>query len=111
MTPRIAASITLTIANGQTDSTTADLGPATAVGLITPGALTSTSVSFLALAPDDTTWLPVYRDDGSPYTVTVAPSRYTMLDPVVLVGARKVRVRAGAAESAQRSLALLTAYV
>lgn len=100
------AGFTATIANGQTKSGAVDLGGRTLQGIFTPGALTGTALTFEAAPTADGTYVPVRKEDGSAYTLTVAASRYTRVDATLFAGLRFIKVVSGSSEGAERVLNL-----
>lgn len=97
---------TVTIASGQTVSGAVSLGGASLVGIITPAALTGTTLTFQASA-DGTTYVPVYTTAGVAASVTVAASRYTAVPPTTIPGAPYLKVVSGSAEGADRTITLV----
>lgn len=68
-------------------------------GIIMPGSWTTANLTFAASAESDGTFVPVYDDAGTEYTVTAAASRCIQIDPVKLAGARYIKVRSGTSGS------------
>jgi len=93
---------TLTILNGETDSNAIDLNGNTATHLITPAALTNSSIRFKA-SMDGVTFYPVYKNDGTNtlYSITVATSeaRWYPLDLATFKGARWIELNVASAET------------
>lgn len=103
-TVKQAASVT--IANGQTVSNGVDLGELALVGMQLPSALTSVAITFQA-SHDGVTYAAITKIDGTAYTVTSAPSKYIIIPPADLAGARFLKVVGGSAEAADRNIILL----
>lgn len=98
-----------TIPNGAATPTVGvDIKDHEVVAVRTPVALTSTTMSFTAATTLNGTYLPVYKEDGTPYSVTVAATRSTKIDPAALRGLRFIKPVMGANEAAQRALELVT---
>jgi hypothetical protein len=98
--------IDVVIAADGTTSASVGLSGRALVAIETPGALTSVSLTFLAA--QGTTFVPIYSDAGSAYSVTVAASRHILIDPAKLVGVTNLKVVMGSAEAAERTLTLIT---
>lgn len=101
---------TTTISSGQTVSAEIDLGGTTPVALITPAALTGTTVTFQAATTTGGTFNTVMKD-GATLSVTVAASRFVVLQPSDFAGVRFLKVVSGSSEGADRTLTLATRYV
>ena len=97
---------TVTILNGQTVSNKVDLGELAVVGMQLPAALTGVTITFQA-SHDDVTYVSVTKVDGTTYTITVAPSKYVIIPPADLAGARFIKVVSGAAEATDRDIVLM----
>ena len=78
---------TVTIANGQTVSNGINLNEQQVVGLVTPAALTGVAITFQA-SHDGVTYSAVTKEDGTAYSITVAPSKYVMIPRDALGGDR-----------------------
>lgn len=96
---------TVTIANGQTVSGAIDLGEFVLVGLQN-ATLTSTAMTFQA-SSDGVTYVAVKKVDGNSYSITVASDTYTAIPMTDLVGLRYIKVVAGSAEGAARTVLLM----
>lgn len=100
----------VTIPNGAaTPAAGVDIQGGEVVAVRTPATLTSTKISFIAANALAGTYLPVYKEDGTLYEVTVVTNaaRSTRVDPAVLRGLRFVKPVMGSNEGAQRSLELV----
>ena len=98
---------TATIANGQTTSDEQDLSSGRSiVGVITPGTLTSTTLTFSAATVSGGTYTPVY-DEGSQYSITVGTSRYVALKISVFAGVRYLKIVGGSSEGGTRTITLV----
>lgn len=89
------ASIVTIAAGAATSSSCATEGP-TLVGLLLPGAMTGTALTFEA-SHDGTNWGPVHKDDGTAYSVAVAADRRVPVEPKYFLPWRFVRVVSNAA--------------
>lgn len=69
--PLKSFSSSVTIANGASVSAAIDTKNRTLAGISTPSALTNSQI-FLETSEDGVTWLPVYDDQNTRYTITVA---------------------------------------
>lgn len=96
----------VTVLNGQTVSNAIDLGELAVVGLQTPAAFTGVAITFQA-SHDNTTFAAVTKVNGDPYALTVAASKYVIIPPIDLCGARFIKVVSGSAEAADRDIVLL----
>lgn len=72
----------VTVASGQQRSSAASLGSLTAIGFVIPATISVTAVRF-ERSMDGTTFYPVYKDDNSilSYTVATGEARSFDLDP------------------------------
>ncbi len=95
------------ILSGQTVSNAIDLFDAELEAIVTPAALTSTTFTFQA-SPDGINFFQVTKEDGTPYSVTVAASKYLDIPPRTLSGVRWLKIVAGSAEAADRAITVLT---
>lgn len=94
------------IPNAGTTTPEVDLLGLTLRGVYTPTALTGTAFTFLASQTSGGTFVAVRNEDGSAYTLTVAASRYTRVNPQVFEGLRFLKIVSGSAEGAARTLGL-----
>jgi hypothetical protein len=111
MTDGVAHAIFIetTIANGGTTSAVKNLQGYSLVGVVTPAALTSTVVSFKALIPGTTTYVPVYDATNTLIDVDVATNeaRYYALNPQDFCGIDNLQLVCGSAEGAARTFYLV----
>ena len=107
--------VTLSIANGATESSTLKLGDDALVGVATPAALDGT-----ALAVEGRTrihgrswspWLPVVGADGAAVTVPTTGNQLVWLDPVLTLAAEEIRLVADTTQTAARDLTVLHADI
>jgi hypothetical protein len=84
---------TVTIANGESLSTRAELGAGRAFAIQMPAAWTAASISFEG-SLDGVTFAPVYDDAGDEIAVAASTSRIVVLD-ARLIGIRYLKVRSG----------------
>lgn len=97
---------TLTILSGQTSSDAFAANNTVAFGLVTPAAITSTTVTFTVSA-DGTTFQALYDSTGATQiSMAVAASRAYDL-PAALTGFKAFKIVGGSAEGADRSLAVI----
>jgi hypothetical protein len=98
----------VTIANGATLSTAADLSNGqTLAGLILPAALTSTAITFTMCDTSAGTFVPVYAAGGAAvYSLTVGAARYVPVDRDAFAGAKFVKVVGGSSEGGARTIRL-----
>lgn len=75
------------------------------VGVITPATINSTALTFQG-SVDDSTYVPIHAVGGGAYTVTVAASRFTAVDPAQF-GVNYLKVVCGSAELADRNITLV----
>ena len=108
---------TLTIANGQTTSNAVQLGDYNSFILICPSAWTASTLTF-EVSIDGVTWRRLYDDVGGLVTISDATIQATLPDAISnktlltpLFGATWLRLRAGAAQGAQRDWGLIAKRV
>ena len=104
--PLRLANFTATIAISATVSDAIDLGGASLNAIVTPLALTGTTMTFQG-SHDGTTYNAIYDTAGAAVTVTVAASRFIPLAPSDFSGVRYIKVVSGSAEAAARSITLV----
>lgn len=106
---------TATVANGATDSDWIHIGTDVdcngLVAIVTPAALTSTSLTIKASIDGGTTTLAHYDLTGSSYSIPCGASRWIALDPALFVGIPFIRIVMGSAEAAARTLTLIVREV
>lgn len=96
-----------TIASGQTTSGEIDLKGGAMVGIITPSALTSTTMTFTASDKEGGTFVPVYDSEGNQINITVAASQaiaLTGVDADALAPWSVIKLVGGSAEGADRTI-------
>lgn len=103
---------TATIAASGNLSDAIDLQGRTLRAIQMPAAWTAANITLQA-SYDGTTYANVYDDGGNEYTITAAQARFILVDPNVLVGVRRLKVRSGTgsvpvAQAAERALQLIT---
>ena len=98
------------VANGATNSGWINIGSDKdcngVVAIVTPSALTSTTLTIQA-SVDGSTALSHYDFTGSAYTVPCGTNRWIALDPALLAGIPYIRLVMGSAEGAARTLQLV----
>lgn len=97
---------TVTIASSGTVSTAIQLDGVIPVGIITPAALTGTSMSF-QFSHDDSTFNALYNTSGTLVSITVAASRWIGLDKEDYLGAKSLKVVSGSTEAAERTITIV----
>lgn len=106
--------ITVTVAASGTDSNFARIGAETScrglVGIVTPAALTSTTLTIKP-SLDGTTALTHADYTGSTFTIPCGASRWISLDPALFAGFPYVQIIMGSAEAAARTLTLMMTEV
>lgn len=95
----------VTIANGVTESGEANVRRL--AGVFIPASFTGTSITFLTVLSDGTTWVPV-DSNGSVYSRTVRANTYCPVDPTVFAGLKKLKVKSGSAETGPKVLELVS---
>ena len=101
---------TVTIANGASISTGLSMdAERIPLAIITPAALTTTSLSFQASDDGGNTWRPLYNE-GTQYTITtvVNESRHHALARQPFEGVNLIRIVSGSTEGAQRSIKIVS---
>jgi len=98
---------TVVIAISGTTSTTLTLqGSRVPLALVLPAALTGTTITFKA-SNDNATFYPIYYESTS-YSVTVSTSRHVALDRRAFEGVRYLQLVSGSAESAARTIGVIS---
>ncbi len=98
---------TVTIANGATVSSTLTMeGSRIPLAILTPAALTGTTLTFKQ-SSDNATFYPIYYESTS-YSVTVSTSRHVALDRRAMEGVKYFQVVSGSAEGASRSIGVIS---
>lgn len=106
----------LTIPTGATGLSAAiDLGGSRLFCIQTPEALTGTTFTFQS-SKDGTTFANMYDASGTELAITVAASRYIIIDPTTFSAVKWLKVRSGTSgtptnEAADRELTLITRVV
>lgn len=90
----IPQSATVTIANGASLSSTADLAGATLIGIITPNTLDGTVITLQA-SIDNTNFFNVFDGTGTETSLAVSTNRYIPLNPADYVSFRYLKLRTG----------------
>lgn len=96
------------IAASEQDSAAVELGRQRVVALQMPASFTGTAVTFKGCLTADGTFLPVYDDTGTLYSVTVSNSSHIYVDERILWGAPFLKVVSGSTEGAERTITLIT---
>lgn len=100
----------VSIANGETASTTLAIpNDCAVVSIQTPAALTSTAITLQG-SQDGTNYGDVYVD-GAVYTITVTTSKVYQISPRVTLGLKSIKLVAGSAEGGARTILVSTAEV
>lgn len=98
--------IDVVIAASGTTSAAVGLSGLALVAIEVPAGLDSTAITFVAA--QTTTFVPVYSDAGSAYSVTVSTdARHVLVDPAKLVGVTNLKLVMGGVESSARTLTLI----
>ncbi len=101
---------TVTVANGAQSSDAIDLDGRTPMAIVTPSALTGTSLSFEASA-NGTTYYDVYTTAGAVRSITIGASRYIPLEPNYFFGIKFIKLKCGSAQAAERTIMLLARHM
>ncbi len=102
------ATSTVTIANTGTTTPNLTMEPnQVPLAIVIPAEFTGTALTFMASATDGGTPVPLYNE-GTLYSVTVAPGRYVSLNPAVFASVKYLRVVSNAAEAAARDLVIVS---
>ncbi len=102
----ISYETTVTIANGATLSSAADLTGYALVGIIMPAAFTGTSITF-SMSDDGTTFYAITNAGGTALSATVAASKCILFTPGDFVGVRHLKLTSGSAEGGARTIKLI----
>jgi len=99
---------TVTIANGGTTSTSLAMqGSRIPLAIITPAALTNTTLKFQG-SVDDASYFNLY-DEGTEYSVAVSTSRFIALKRQVFDCVRYIKIYGGSTEGGARTIAVISA--
>lgn len=101
-----AYTVTVTIANGQTVSSAADLRGALLTAIIFPGTFTGATVSFQA-SVDGTNYYDVTDDAGSAVSATATDGDYVPITHTDFLGANHIKVVSAGAEGGDRTVTLV----
>lgn len=101
-TPSVLSVSTVTIALGQSTSSTVYLGGTALVGIRTPAALDGTTMTF-SVSTDGVTFVPLFNSAGQ-VSITVAVSRLIAIDPVNHFTYQYLRLVSGSTETAARTI-------
>jgi hypothetical protein len=105
---------TALVANGGTESGWINIGTDKdcngLVALVTPGTLTSTTLTMQA-SLDGSTALTHQNYLGATFTVTCSANKWISIDPALYAGFPFVRIVTGAAEGADRTFTLIVREV
>ena len=95
----------VTIANGAQLSGAVDLLGFTLCAVETPATFTGTAITF-EVSNDNSTFVPVHKEDGNAYSITVSTSRATIVDILKFRGFRYLKIKSGSAEGGARTVVL-----
>ena len=104
------------IANGASLSGAVDLQGYILTGIVMPAAWTAASLTFAGAPSNEQsgeagTFVPIYDDAGTEYTVSADTSRVLQIDPVKLAGVRWLKVRSGTSGTPVNQDAARTLYL
>lgn len=105
--PNLLENSPATIANGQAASAPIDLYGVALVGISLPAAFTGVTLTFQVSVDNGQTYQPLYKADGTAYSVTVAAGRYVQIPPYDFAGIRFLKIVSGSNEAADRALTLV----
>ncbi len=98
-------SVSVTIANGQQESSLIKLNGMALVGITTPAALTGTALTFESCNSAGASCIPVkVTTSGTALSYTVTTSSYYAIDPKDFQGIQYLKIKSGSAEGALRTL-------
>lgn len=99
----------VTIASGGSTSDEIDLSRSgeQVVGIVTPATITGTALTFTVCVAG-TTFVPLHVGAGTAYSITVAASRFTHVDPNAFLGVSKLKVVSGAVEAQDTIISIIT---
>lgn len=98
---RYPQSVAFTIAESATTSGAVNLAGCTAAAIVTPAALTGSTLTF-SVSDDGGTWTTLYDEFGSAKSVTIGTSRTILLSPADFWWVRWVKLVSGSTEAAAR---------
>ncbi len=96
---------TVTIASSGTTTAAVDLKNKVLLGYQLPGTMTSTSMTYHASSTVGGTYT-VMRKAGADFADPILASKWVVLDPADFAGVRFLKLVAGSAEGAERSIIL-----
>jgi hypothetical protein len=100
--PVVTEIVTATIASGAALSDAVDTKGYRVIGVATPSAITSTTVTFQG--SDDNSSFYAIQDASAAISITVAVDELVLLSPQVVEGVRYIKLAVDTAEAAARSI-------
>lgn len=100
----------VSIANGASLSGALNLGTYRLAGIVIPAAFDGTSLTF-QVSLDNETYVNLYKEDGTEYTLTVSTSRGVAVDLSVFAGWPYIKIRSGTSGAASVQSAARTVGV
>lgn len=94
----------ITILNTATASSAIDCAGLTLCGVKFPAVFTGTTITFQMCDTIGGTYVPVHNAAGTAITYTIAASRYAAIDPKDFHGINFLKIVAGTAQAADRTL-------
>lgn len=103
--------VDVAIAQGQTDSDWVNLEGKQVVAIVYPATMTSTTMKFRARVDSGSGNIIEQKESTSDYSVSVAASGWQPLSVDVFCGVADIKLVAGSAEAAARTVRLITRTV
>lgn len=98
------AHLTVSIANGASESDAVFIHGTTLIGIVMPGSFDGTSLTLHG-SLDGVTFQPLYKD-GIDMAITVAAGKHVVIQPADLISSEWIKPVASSTQSAQRQLTL-----
>lgn len=111
--PKVVSDLTAVIPISTATSGEIDLSGTTLCGIITPSAMTGTTLTLTMAHESGGTFVSVRDGYNNAITITIATneSRYYQIDPAITAGLRFIKIVSGGTEAAERTLRLITRAV
>lgn len=90
-----------------TTSQALDVGEHLIAGIVTPAALTGIAFTFTGALEETGTYRTLMDATGGAISITVSPDDHILIEPQTFAGVMWVKVVSGAAEAADREIALV----
>lgn len=102
-----ASKTTVKIASSATTSNALDVGEWLVAGIVTPAALTGTSLTFTGALEEDGTYRTLKDSAGTDISVTVSTDDHILIEPQTFAGVAWIKLVSGSTEAAEREITLV----